>query len=71
MATTLSISARSAVVEQCVASHGDREVTRRFVRETAEESSKACLSDRVAGIVGAEAEAFRIRREAAVNLEVR
>lgn len=70
-ATVGTISASASTIELRVASETEREVSRSCLRETAEHSLGTCSSEKVAGILEAEADAFRARRESEAGLKVK
>lgn len=70
-ALVASIQAASAVEEQRVASEATWEVSRSRLRKAAEASAQACSSDKLAGILEAETDGFRKRRESETTLQVR
>ncbi|CAM9959438.1 unnamed protein product, partial [Laminaria digitata] len=66
-----TIGASASTTELRVASEAQREVSRSCLRETAEHSLGESSSLKVAGVLVAEAEAFRTRRESEAHLEVK
>ncbi|CAM9399882.1 unnamed protein product, partial [Pylaiella littoralis] len=69
-ATVRAVAAESASAMQRLSSQAQREISHSCLKETAVVSSKASSSDRAAGIVKAEASAFRALRESEAHLEV-
>eukprot|EP00903_Cladosiphon_okamuranus_P020081 g18445.t1 len=69
IATLRAIAAESDSSVQRLASEAQLEVSQSCLKEAASANSKRCASDRVAGIVVAEASAFRVQRASEVDLE--
>lgn len=55
---------------QRLVSEAQLEVSQSSLKEAASTTSRGCASDRVAGIVAADASAFQVRRASEADLEV-